>query len=95
MRKAGCGSLLYGIESGSQRILNKMHKGTTLAEIKKVLKLTMNENIWPLTYWLVGFPSEQISDIKKTKDFIISGFGIFLNTYKLKLLSNVNFGGLY
>lgn len=71
MRKAGCGSLLYGVESGSQRILNKMHKGTTLTEIEKVLKLTMNENIWPLTYWLVGFPSEQISDIKRTKEFIV------------------------
>lgn len=71
MNKAGCRCLLYGIESGSQRILNQMHKGTTLDEIEKVLKLTMDMDIWPLTYWLIGFPGERINDIKKTKDFII------------------------
>lgn len=71
MSKSGCRCLLYGIESGSQRILNKMNKGTTLYEIEKVLKLTMNMDIWPLTYWLIGFPGETINDIKKTKDFII------------------------
>ena len=71
MNKAGCRCLLYGIESGSQRILNLMHKGTKLAEIEKVLKLTMDMDIWPLTYWLIGFPGDRIIDIKKTKDFII------------------------
>ena len=70
MKKSGCRCLLYGIESGSQRILNQMHKGTTLDEIEKVLKLTMDMDIWPLTYWLIGFPGERINDIKKTKDFI-------------------------
>ncbi len=71
IRKAGCGSLFYGVESGSQRILDKMHKGTNLFEIEKTIENTMREDIWPLTYWLIGFPGEQISDIKKTKDFIL------------------------
>ncbi|UCD14546.1 MAG: cobalamin-dependent protein [Thermoplasmatales archaeon] len=71
MKNSGCRCLLYGIESGSQRILNKMHKGIALKEIERVLKLTMGMNIWPLTYWLIGFPGESIADINKTKDFII------------------------
>ncbi len=71
MKKSGCRCLLYGIESGSQRILNKMHKGITLKEIEKTLKLTMDIGIWPLTYWLIGFPGETVFDIKKTKNFII------------------------
>lgn len=71
IKNSGCGCLLYGIESGSQRILNKMHKGTTLKEIEQTLKLTMDIGIWSLTYWLIGFPGESIADIKKTKDFII------------------------
>lgn len=71
IKKSGCRSLLYGIESGSQRVLDKMHKGISLKEIEKVLKLTMGVDIWSLTYWLIGFPGESISDINKTKDFIL------------------------
>ena len=71
MKNSGCRCLLYGVESGSQRILNKMHKGITLKEIEKTLKLTTDLDIWPLTYWLIGYPGERNADIKKTKDFII------------------------
>ncbi len=71
MRKSGCGCLLYGIESGSQKVLNKMHKGTFVSEIENILKFTMDMDIWPLTYWLIGYPGEEIYDIRKTKDFII------------------------
>ncbi len=71
IKMSGCGCLLYGIESGSQKILNKMHKGINLKEIEKKLKLTMDQEIWPLTYWIIGFPGESIIDVEKTKHFII------------------------
>jgi hypothetical protein len=71
MNESGCRCLLFGVESGSQKILNNMHKGIELKNIEKTLRLTMKQDIWPLTYWMIGYPGENIVDIEKTKDFII------------------------
>jgi anaerobic magnesium-protoporphyrin IX monomethyl ester cyclase len=70
MWKAGCRGLFYGFESGSQRILNAMHKNCTVeqnfqrAELHYRLKFPYHASI------LLGYPGENEEDIDATRNFI-------------------------
>jgi hypothetical protein len=70
MRKAGCIGLWYGIESGSQRILNKMKKGYDLKTAEKVIRDTARSGIRVLIFMIVDFPGESPSDFRKSVDFL-------------------------
>ena len=70
MHQAGCIGLWYGIESGSQRILNKMKKGYTLETAKKVIHDTARNGIRVLIFMIVDFPGETPSDFKQSVDFL-------------------------
>ena len=48
---AGCRRLLFGVESGSQRILNDMNKGTNVHEVTKVIKRA--SSFWPDRFWRI------------------------------------------
>ncbi len=58
MHQAGCIGLWYGVESGSQRILNKMKKGYDLETAKKVIHDTARNGIRVLIFMIVDFPGE-------------------------------------
>ncbi len=88
MCNAGCIGLWYGIESGSQRILQKMKKGYDLDTAKKVIRNTARSGIRVLTFMIVDFPGETVSDFKQSVDFLernyefidqvhVSRFGVY------------------
>lgn len=58
LQKAGCASISYGIESGSQKMLDIMNKGTTPALNTLALKLTKDAGIKTKAYFLLGIPGE-------------------------------------
>ncbi|SLM30411.1 conserved hypothetical protein [Desulfamplus magnetovallimortis] len=66
MKKAGCRSLCVGFESGEQRILNGMHKGTRKEKMFRFMKDAKKAGILIHGCFMVGFPGEGRSDIKKT-----------------------------
>lgn len=66
LASSGCRSLNYGIESGSQQILNDMNKNLTIAEIEQTLKNGNEVDISASTNWIIGFPTETISDVYKS-----------------------------
>jgi len=70
MYKAGCRCLHFGIESGSQRVLNLMKKGTNVKDMQNVLKWTKEAEILTLAYFVVGYPGETDNDAKKTLEFL-------------------------
>ena len=70
MRQAGCRRLVYGIESGSQRVLDGMRKGLTVEVAERVLRDTHEADIEASTNWIVGFPTEREEDFRDTLDFI-------------------------
>ncbi|MFB6089109.1 MAG: hypothetical protein ABEK36_05005, partial [Candidatus Aenigmatarchaeota archaeon] len=59
----------YGIESGSQKILNNLGKGTTLEQSKKAVGLTDKIGIKSAGYFMFGNPEETAEDIEKTIRF--------------------------
>ncbi len=66
MRKAGCKMIRYGVESGSQEILNKMKKGITIEQIKRAFKLTKKNGILTLGGFMFGFPYDSKKTIEET-----------------------------
>jgi len=70
MRRAGCWQINYGIESGSQRILDFIKKGTTVEKIREALTMTKRAGIHTKGYFIIGHPTETSQSIQETIDFI-------------------------
>jgi len=70
MRKAGCGSLAYGVESGSPRVLLDMRKNMDLAIARRIIRETSLAGIEANCFFLIGYPTETEDDFCMTLDFI-------------------------
>lgn len=69
MKEAGCYSFSLGIESGSQKILNDMKKRQDLKEIKEKVELIGKVGINSLGFFIIGYPTETLNDVKATVSF--------------------------
>jgi len=69
MKEAGCWMLGYGIESGNQRILDKIKKNVTLETIEKAVKWTRKMNIRTVGFFIFGLPGEDETSIRNTLRF--------------------------
>ena len=58
LQLSGCEHLSFGVESGSQKVLDLMNKKITLDEINNNLKDCKTANVMVLVNWIVGFPNE-------------------------------------
>ena len=58
LKNSGCEHLSFGVESGSQKVLDLMNKKITLDAVNKNLKDCKKSNIMVLVNWIVGFPNE-------------------------------------
>ncbi len=63
---AGCRKVHFGIESGSEKILNLVHKNITTEQVKEVSDKFKKHNIICQYNFMAGFPEETEEDIKKT-----------------------------
>lgn len=72
MKKAGCWQIWYGIESGSQRILDLICKGTTLPAIRRAVELTERAGIHSCGFFMIAHPTETVADIEETIRFATS-----------------------
>lgn len=70
MKEAGCVSLEYGFESGSQRMLDIMHKGTTVEDNLRAARMTRECGLGFTGFIISGYPGEEESDFKKTISFL-------------------------
>lgn len=70
MRMAGCEVLQYGIESGSQKIVNAMKKNFSLKKAEEVLVATKKARIRCGIFIIYGYPGETLFDFIKTVYFL-------------------------
>lgn len=70
MKSAGCMQLGIGIESGSQKILDNIKKGTTVEQSKRAIKLCKKAGIYPKCTFMIGNVGESIATIKDSISFI-------------------------
>jgi anaerobic magnesium-protoporphyrin IX monomethyl ester cyclase len=69
MKKTGCQRIHYGVEAGTQKVLDVMKKGITLEQVEKAFKLTQKAGIQTLAYFMIGSPRETRKDIFQTIKF--------------------------
>lgn len=72
MRKAGCWSMHYGIETGSQRLLDMIKKDIKVEQIRNAIKWTREAGIETKAFFMLGLPSEtreeSLATLKFTKE---------------------------
>lgn len=70
MYRSGCRYLLWGVESGSQRILDLIDKGTRVSDIETVLDATAAAGIKNHVFVMFGFPTETKWEMQATLDLL-------------------------
>jgi radical SAM superfamily enzyme YgiQ (UPF0313 family) len=71
MKKAGCDGVAFGIESGSQEILDKMKKGISLEKAREAVRLCHEHKMTILLYFVMGLPWETEEHVKKSVEFAV------------------------
>jgi hypothetical protein len=66
MRRAGCESMCYGIDSGSERTLRFIRKRIDRSVLARRVVETTAAGIVPTLSFVIGFPEEQEEDIEAT-----------------------------
>ncbi len=70
MGKANCRILMFGIESGSQKVLDRLNKGQTLEEIAAAVDNAKRSGIEIVHgFFVVGSPGETVEEMRSTFDF--------------------------
>ena len=70
MAKAHCRTIMFGIESGSQKILDRLKKEQTLEEVKGAVTHAKKSGIEIVHgFFVVGVPDETVEDIRATLDY--------------------------
>jgi anaerobic magnesium-protoporphyrin IX monomethyl ester cyclase len=70
LKAAGCIEAWIGAESGSQKILDRMNKGTTIVEIRNARRRLQAQGIRVGFFIQLGYLDEQLDDILATRELI-------------------------
>lgn len=71
MKETGVKSVVYGIESGSQKILDLMNKHTTVEMNYRAIKATKQAGLQCYADAFIGFPGETPETLKETERFFL------------------------
>ncbi len=70
MAKAHCRTIMFGIESGSQKVLDRLKKEQTLADVTTAVVNAKRAGIEIVHgFFVLGNPDETVEDIRSTFDF--------------------------
>lgn len=70
LSKAGCDLVMFGIESGSQPVLNGMNKRTKLLDIERAVLHAKGAGIAIIHgFFIVGSPGETVQEVRQTFSF--------------------------
>jgi anaerobic magnesium-protoporphyrin IX monomethyl ester cyclase len=69
MASAGCVLIGYGIESGSQKMLDLINKKVTIEQAKNAIRLTKKYLGWADCSFMIGYPGETKETIQETIKF--------------------------
>ena len=70
MYDSGCRYILWGVESGCQRILDLMDKGTNIQEIEQILENAYQVGLKNHVFVIFGFPTETRQELQLTLDLL-------------------------
>ncbi len=70
MQEAGLKMIAFGVESGSQKILNYYKKGITVEQTERAFELCRERNIGTHAFVMIGAPEETIEDVEATMSLL-------------------------
>ncbi len=66
LKAAGCQGIHYGVEAGTERMLEVLNKCITIPKVDEVFRLTRKHRIPILAYFMIGNPGETREEIEET-----------------------------
>lgn len=72
LKQSGCNNLFFGVESGSQRILDLINKNITVNQIITLNQRLKKIQIKPKYFFIYGFPTETTNEVKETVNLIFT-----------------------
>ncbi len=69
MKRAGCRTIVFGIESGTDKALKEVNKKVSLEDAKRAITLCRKEGLKTSASFIIGFPFETKEDMEKTCKF--------------------------
>jgi len=70
LAEAGAEEVWMGVESGSQRILDAMEKGTRVDQVRRATRLLRQHGIRPAWFLQLGYPGEEWGDLLLTRELL-------------------------
>ncbi len=85
IKSINCKQIMFGFESGNQRILSLVkNSSTTVEQNKRAIELVKESGIMACGNFMIGNPTETEAEIEDTKRFILEnkldGFGVTIST---------------
>lgn len=69
MKRAGCWQISYGVETGTQRLLDLIQKGTRIDQIEQTFAFTKKAGVGIRAFYMLGLPTETKAETQATIDF--------------------------
>jgi radical SAM superfamily enzyme YgiQ (UPF0313 family) len=104
MRRAGCDSVSFGIESGSPEMLKRIRKRITLDQGRRAVEICREVGLTPHASFMVGLPGESPETLRQTQEYaesleMIYGYHVLaplpgttvreeIDQYDLEILTN-------
>ncbi len=70
LRRAGAEEVWMGVESGAQKVLDAMDKGTTIAQVRAATRLLKAQGIRASWFLQLGYPGEAWPEVLATRDLV-------------------------
>lgn len=94
MKKAGLDTIGFGLESGSDEVLHKMHKDVTVEHFHRMVIYAQSIGLEVELFSMYGQPNETVEDAKKTLDIVRKyKITIYANSHAQQL--QLYFGSMY
>ncbi len=71
MKRAGCWMISFGIESGSQKMLDDLHKGFDLEQAERAVRWTKEAGLRAKGLFMIGYPGETEETLHQTLSLLL------------------------